>query len=142
MQAGRPIIIVSPATEKLTLDHILIAWKDARETRRAVYDALPLLKIAARVTVVEIAVTAELAAAQLHLEDVRAWLKRHDIDAQQIVSPSIGDDASLLNAIAEEQGADLIVAGAYGHNRLRELILGGVTHDLLLCPNRCSFVSH
>jgi nucleotide-binding universal stress UspA family protein len=142
MQAGRPIIVVPDAGDKLKLDHILVAWKDTRETRRAVCDALPLLKIAARVTIVEIAVAADMPAAQLHLEDVTSWLKRHDVETQCIASPSIGDDVSLLNATAGEQGADLIVAGAYGHSRLREFILGGVTHDLLLCPNRSSFVSH
>jgi nucleotide-binding universal stress UspA family protein len=47
-----------------------------------------------------------------------------------------------LRAIAQERGADLIVAGAYGHSRLREFVLGGVTHDLLLCANRCALVSH
>ena len=52
------------------------------------------------------------------------------------------DDATRLDAIANDQAADVIVAGAYGHSRLREWALGGVTKDLLLEANRCSFVSH
>ena len=50
--------------------------------------------------------------------------------------------SACLNAIAQELAADLIVAGAYGHSRLREWVLGGVTRDLLLRANRCSLVSH
>jgi nucleotide-binding universal stress UspA family protein len=62
--------------------------------------------------------------------------------AESHASPSIGDDASLLNAIAEEQGADVIVAGAYGHSRMREWVLGGVTRDLLLRAEHFSLLSH
>jgi len=94
------------------------------------------------VTVVEIAAEEDLAAARTHLEDVVAWLKRHGIVAKSLAWPSKGDDASRLNAIAQELRADLIVAVAYGHSRLREWVLGGVTRDLLLCADRCSLVAH
>jgi nucleotide-binding universal stress UspA family protein len=121
---------------------VLIGWKDTREARRATLDALPILRKAARVTVVEIADEKGSLAGRTHLEDVACWLKSHGISAEQFVSPSSGDDAMRLNSIAQGHGVDLIVAGAYGHSRLREFVLGGVTHDLLLCANRCSFVSH
>jgi|SRR5476651_1200005 nucleotide-binding universal stress UspA family protein len=142
LQAGRPVLIVPGTIDKLVLGHVIVAWKDTRETRRAALDALPLLKMAARVTVVEVAAEGDLESARLHLEDVVVWLKRHDIAAALLVSASNGDDTGRLNAIAQEQNVDLIVAGAYGHSRLRELVLGGVTHDLLLCPGRCVLVSH
>jgi nucleotide-binding universal stress UspA family protein len=142
MQAGRPVLIVPASADKLNLERALIGWKDTRETRRAAFDALPLLQKAAHVTVVEIAAGEELAAAGAHLRDVVGWLKRHGVVAESIASPSTGDDATRLNAIADEQRADLIVAGAYGHSRLREWVLGGVTRDLLLRAARCSFVSH
>jgi nucleotide-binding universal stress UspA family protein len=142
MQLGRPALIMPAASDTLKLDHVLVAWKDTRETRRATLDALPLLKKAARVTIVEIASEEDLAAGRAHLEDVANWLKSHGISAETLVSSSTANDAMQLKAIANEQDADLIVAGAYGHSRLREFVLGGVTHDLLLCANRCSFVSH
>jgi nucleotide-binding universal stress UspA family protein len=142
MQIGRPVLIVPPAADTLNLDHVLVAWKDTRETRRATLDALPLLKRAKRVTVVEIADEKTLSAARTHLEDVTIWLKSHGIAAETLVSSSTGNDAMRLKTIAQEQDADLIVAGAYGHSRLREFVLGGVTHDLLLCANRCALVSH
>ncbi len=142
MHAGRPVLIVSPTASTLDLASVVIGWKETRETRRAVVDALPLLSQAARVTVVEIAAEENMAAARAHLADVVAWLGRHDIAADSLAAPSVGDDAVRLDAIAQEKGAGLLVAGAYGHNRLREWVLGGVTHDLLLRPARCSLVSH
>ena len=142
MQVGRPVLIVPSTANKLKLERVVIAWKDTRETRRAAFDALPLLKEAVEVAVVEITAEDELAAARTRLQDVVGWLKRHGVVAESIASRSTGDDATRLNAIAHEQDADFIVAGAYGHSRLREWALGGVTRDLLLRANRCSLVSH
>jgi nucleotide-binding universal stress UspA family protein len=142
MQAGRPVLVVPAAADKLKLEQVVIGWKDTRETQRAAFDALPLLKKAAHVTVVEISAEEELAAARSHVEDVVSWLKWHGVVAESHASPSVGDDASLLDAIAREQGANVIVAGAYGHSRLREWVLGGVTRDLLLRAENFSLLSH
>jgi nucleotide-binding universal stress UspA family protein len=142
MQSGRPCLIVPAGTERLALEHVVVGWKDTGETRRAVRDALPLLKAAGRVTVVEIAVEEDLADAGARLRDVVGWLKRHGIEATPLATPSTGDDAVGLEAIIRGQAADLIVAGAYGHSRLREWVLGGVTRNLLLRAGRCSLVSH
>jgi nucleotide-binding universal stress UspA family protein len=142
MQTGRPVLIVPAGASSLKLDHALIGWKDTRETRRAVCDALPLLKRATRVSIVEIAAHDELPAARRHVEDVVAWLGRHAIQAECTAQLSSGDDATALYAIGQDKGVDVVVAGAYGHSRLREWVLGGVTRDLLLSANRCSLVSH
>jgi len=142
MRAGRPVFLVPPAASKPKLDRVLVAWKDTREARRAVLDALPLLKKAAHITIVEIAGEDDAAVARTHLEDVVLWLKRHGAAAESFVSVSNGNDATRLNAIAQEKESDVIVAGAYGHSRMREWALGGVTMDLLLCASRCAFVSH
>ena len=142
MQAGRPCLIVPAEAEALSLDHVVVGWKDSRETRRAISDALPLLQAADRVTIVEIADKDDLDAANGRLADVAGWLKRHGIDATPVTAASTGDDAARLDAIAREQGATLLVAGAYGHSRVREWALGGVTRDLLLRAGRCALVSH
>jgi nucleotide-binding universal stress UspA family protein len=142
MQAGRPCLIVPAAAEALPLKHVIVGWKDTGETRRAIRDAVPLLKAAGQVTIVAIAAEEDHPAATLRLQDVVGWLKRHDITATPIVSPSTGDDVARLNAIVQERGADLLVAGAYGHSRVREWALGGVTRDLLLRAGRCAMVSH
>jgi nucleotide-binding universal stress UspA family protein len=142
MQTGRPVLIVPTTATTLKLDHVLVGWKDTPETRRAVSDALPLLKLAAQVSVVEIAAEDDLAAAERHVHDVASWLQRHHVRAEGSALLSTGDDATALYAIGQDKGTDVVVAGAYGHSRLREWVLGGVTRDLLLSANRCSLVSH
>jgi nucleotide-binding universal stress UspA family protein len=142
MQLGRPVLMVPTASDVLKLDRVVVGWKDTREARRAVSDGLPILKAAAQVTVVEIAEEDELAAARSHVGDVADWLERHGVTAKALTLTSTGDDPTQLNAIAHERGANLIVAGAYGHSRLREWALGGVTRDLLQNPDRCSLLSH
>lgn len=142
MLAGRPVLIVPATASTVKLDRVLVGWKDTREARRAVSDALPLLRLATEVSVVEIAAEEDLPAAHRHVADVVAWLKRHQVNAQGLAQLSTGDDATALYAAGQDQGADVVVAGAYGHSRLREWALGGVTRDLLLSANRCSFLSH
>ncbi len=141
MQAGRPVLVVPAGADAPTLDHAMVAWKDTRETRRAVLDALPLLQRVARVSVVESAAQEDMAGAQKHVADVVAWLGRHGIAADGEAVQRNGDDAGQLDGIARERGADLIVAGAYGHSRVREWALGGVTRSLLH-SHRCSLLSH
>ena len=142
MQAGRPVLLVPTVVDRLKLERVVVCWKDTRETRRAISDALPLLKVATEVTVVEIASEQGLATARAHLADVVGWLKRHGVESTPMVTPSSRDDATELFAIATDKAADVIVAGAYGHSRLREWALGGVTRDLLLHADRCALVSH
>jgi nucleotide-binding universal stress UspA family protein len=142
MQIGRPVLIVPSAAKALQLEHAIVAWKDTRETRRAAFDALPLLQKAAHVSIVGIAAEQDLPATREQLNDVAGWLKRHGVSAECHSEPSTGDDAEGLGVIAQDRGADVVVAGAYGHNRVREWALGGVTRDLLLRANRCSLLSH
>jgi nucleotide-binding universal stress UspA family protein len=142
LRAGRPVLVVPPETSSLDLKSVVVAWKESREARRALADALPLLGQAERTTVVEVAADDELPAARSRLDDVVAWLGQHGIAASSRAVAAIGDDATRLATIAEDVGAGLVIGGAYGHNRLREWVLGGVTRDLLLAPTRCSFVSH
>ncbi len=142
MHAGRPVLLVPAATSTLRLDHVVIGWKETRETRRAVLDALPLLRIARQVIVVEVVREADVLEARARLSDVVDWLSRHGIEARSFAATATGDDIAQLNVIAQDYRADLIVAGAYGHSRIHEWALGGVTRELLLRPNRCSLVSH
>ncbi|HET6306393.1 MAG TPA: universal stress protein, partial [Rhodopila sp.] len=142
MQAGRPCLIVPAALERFSLDHVVVGWKDGCEARRAASDALPLLKVAGRVSVVAIAAKEDVEDAQARLTGVAGWLQRHGIAAETVVASVVGDDAGQLGALAQELGATLLVAGAYGHSRVREWALGGVTRDLLLRAERCALVSH
>jgi nucleotide-binding universal stress UspA family protein len=142
LRLGRPMLIIPTATARLDLAHVVIGWKDRREARRAVWDAMPLLVKAGKVTVVEITAKERLTRAQRHVTDVAERLKRHGINAEPLALPRIEGNALQLDRIADEMGAGLIVAGAYGHARLREWILGGMTRDLLLRPHRATLLSH
>ena len=142
MQAGRPLLIVPPATAKLTARNIFVAWKDTRQARRAVSDALPLLQTADRVIVVEVAGKKYVEEAKESVTDVVDWLKAHGVKAEGMTVPEQGRNASQLDTIAKAEGADLIVAGAYHHRRLRQWALGGVTRNLLLDGDLCTLVSH
>jgi len=142
MRMGRPAMIVPSTISSLKLESVLVGWKDTRETRRAIVDALPLLKKADRVTIASIASRADIAAAEVQVQDTKKWLERHEIKATGMVAKSTGDDALQLSQLVQEIGADLLVAGGYGHNRLREWMFGGVTRDLLLHPTHCTFLSH
>ncbi len=113
MQAGRPVLVVPAGKNKLRPERVVVGWKDTRESRCAVLDALPLLKTAAHMVVVEIAAEDQLAEARARLKDVVAWLKRHGVEADPIAEASTEpDDSMRLESVAREQRADLIVAGA------------------------------
>ncbi len=142
MRAGRPVLIVPKDQDSLNLDHVLIGWKDTRECRRAIADSLPLLRQASRVGLVTIAAEAELPRAKEHLGDVAAWLSRHGIRAEPEALPAAGSDSERLSTLARERSVGLIVAGAYGHSRFREWVLGGVTGDFLMNPHCCVLLSH
>ena len=142
MRVGCPVLIVPLGWRNLNLDFVGIGWKDTWETRRAVTNALPILQKAGHVTVVEIAEKDEMTAIRSRLDNVIKWLRRHEVVAEPLMQIATGDDATRLLAIALELGACLIVAGAYGHSRARELVLGGVTRELLLRGKICSLVSH
>lgn len=142
LQAGRPLLIVPHGISSLTLNNAFVAWKDSREARRAVADALPLLRRAKNVTVLEAASNAAQSRAHDRVVDVAHWLEGHGIAAEPVTtSPSGSDTAGLYDEMIE-RGCDFLVAGAYGHSRVGEFVFGGVTRDLLLAPDYCVLISH
>jgi nucleotide-binding universal stress UspA family protein len=142
LKVGRPVLVVPLSAKKITLDRVVVGWKDTRETRHAIADALPLLKKASHVAIAEIADESDRAEALKRAQDVVVWLSRHGVKAEALSPLSDGDAAIMLINIAREQHADVVVAGAYGHSRLREWALGGVTRNLLLQTECCKMMSH
>jgi nucleotide-binding universal stress UspA family protein len=141
--AGRPFLVVPAAVKSLVADHVVIGWKDTREARRAVKDALPFLHQAKRVTVVEVCKKDEMDIARHHAVDVVRYLAQHKIKAEPRVEiQALGSGADQIITLAEDEGADLMVTGAYGHSRLNEWIFGGMTHDLLTSSPICCLMSH
>lgn len=143
MRCGRPVLIVPPETSSLSADRIVVAWSNTREARRAVLDALPLLRLASQVSVTEVASRNGRAAALKRVGDVAEFLLLHDVEAKPHVLDEDGiDTAERLVLHAEHENADLIVAGGYGHARAREWVFGGVTRSLMRhCP-KCCLISH
>jgi nucleotide-binding universal stress UspA family protein len=142
MQTGRPLLVVPDSCSWLDLRSILIAWKDTPEARRAIADALPMLRQAKDINVVEIIEDESGRPAALQgVNDIVAWLSRHGLVASGQVLAECGNAADQLDRIASQDGAGLVVAGAYGHSRLREWVLGGVTKRLVNPLNRCSLLS-
>lgn len=142
MQAGRPLIVVPPSVEWLDLRSVLVAWKDVREARRAVFDALPILAAAKEVTIAEIPEQdADRADALSHVADVAAWLRGHGIMAHTTVPERTGGATDQIEKIASNIAAGVVIAGAYGHSRFREWVLSGMTRHLATESRRCALLS-
>jgi nucleotide-binding universal stress UspA family protein len=129
MGAGRPVLVVPHRTPTINLRDVVVAWKDTREARRAICDALPFLKRAENVMVLAFR---EHSDEDFGLANVEGFLKRHGINFTT-ESTAIGHSRveEELYRFASVAGSGLIVAGGYGHTRLREWMFGGVTRALL-----------
>jgi nucleotide-binding universal stress UspA family protein len=139
---GRPVLVLPYGRPVNPLaGPVLVAWNGSREAMRAVQDALPLLALSGDVTV--LLVNPEEDADIALQAEVVTHLSRHGLhvlaESTRIASGVVHD---AIHKRAKEIGSELIVMGAYGHSRLRETILGGVTHDLLLETTRPLLMSH
>jgi nucleotide-binding universal stress UspA family protein len=135
MIAGRPLLLIPYAGEFATVGkNVLIGWTRTRESARAVHDALPLIAPSATVTVLTVeAGRGKPDTRILPTADIAEHLARHGLTvsaARTVVSDGLTPADALLD-YASDIGADLLVVGGYGHSRTREMILGGVTRDLL-----------
>jgi nucleotide-binding universal stress UspA family protein len=143
LAAGRPLLVVPRyGTFPRVGADVLVAWDASREATRAVHDALPLLRRARKVTVLSIDPD-DTEEPRIAGADVALHLARHGVPVEAATlsgaDVAVGD---LLLSYAADHGTDLIVMGAYGHTRFRELILGGATRRLLQCMTVPVLMSH
>ena len=143
---GRPVLFVPPLTSPKTLGrHIVVAWNSSRPSARSLNDAVPLIERAELTTVLLINSSGVLRAhGGLPGEHIAEHLRRHGASTDVVRIDDVPPDsvADRLQAEARALGADLIVAGAFGHPRLWEKLLGGVTYDLLARMTLPIFMSH
>jgi nucleotide-binding universal stress UspA family protein len=142
MQCAKPVLVIPSTAAATTFHHVLVAWKDSREAQRAIVDSLPFLIQGTQVSLVAIAPKEDLADIKSQLAEIALWLGHHGVQSRLKLVESQGTHAHALETVADELKADLIVAGAYGHNRQGQWVLGGVTNHLLLSSRRCSLLSH
>jgi nucleotide-binding universal stress UspA family protein len=142
-ESGRPVIVV-PYIQKagLKLDRVMIGWDGSRAAARAVADAMPFLEKAKQVEVVTVSGKAAKAN-EAPGADLATHLARHGIkvNLKNITSPDIDVASTILSYVADS-GADMLVMGGYGHSRLREFVLGGVTRGLLEAMTVPVLMSH
>jgi nucleotide-binding universal stress UspA family protein len=138
LTCSRPVLVVPYAGQRLDQigENVLVAWNGSREAGRAVQDALPLLAMSGTVTVLLIdpKEDADIEVA----EDLVLHLGRHGLRAKTHVIRHYLETVSVADTVLAQVArldADLLVMGAYGHSRLREMILGGVTRDILRSMN-------
>jgi nucleotide-binding universal stress UspA family protein len=134
LTTGRPVLIVPYAGKFAHVGRrVLLLWNESRESARAAHDALPLLRLAERVDVIAFdSKRGSTGAIESGLGDIGNYLARHGVNVAVAREPSgkieIG---ALALSRATDHGSDLIVMGGYGHTRLREWVLGGVSRSIL-----------
>jgi nucleotide-binding universal stress UspA family protein len=140
-EGGRAVYAIPPgAKPREETRSILIAWRDTRESARAVAEALPFLRRAAKTRLVTVDAQGGRVEPAM---DVAAHLDRHGVDVE-IMAVEAGNRtvAQILIEEAHKLSADLIVMGAYGHSRFREWILGGATREMLETSDVPIFMAH
>lgn len=134
LESGRPVLMIPASGVDGPIGrNIVVAWNARREAVRAISDAMPLLEAAERVTVVAInAASEDPENAGIPAADIGLHLARHGIETttKALFGAPAATGALLLDA-ARDESADLMVMGAYGHSRMRELILGGATAHVI-----------
>ena len=141
--SGRPVICV-PYIQKapLKLDRVMVCWDGGRAAARVIGDAMPLLQRAGRVEVVIVTNESDKQD-QIEGADIGTHLARHglNVEVKRIPLGDI-DVAAMLLSHAADEGVDFIVMGGYGHSRLREFLLGGVTRSILRSMTAPVLMSH
>jgi len=108
--------------------HVVLAWKNTREAVRAVRESLTFLQAAEKVTVLTIDPPGHQGDSA---RDIMVYLERHGVRSQHQANIANGDVGEVILTCVRDVGADMLVMGAYGHSRFREMVLGGATRTVL-----------
>ncbi len=146
MESGRPVLFVPrEGKAEANFRYVVVGWNGSREAARALHDGLEFLQRAERVDLVRVnGQPEEEESGGADVEQLASLLVRHGVNAKGYIIPQDGHDdpgAALMNH-ADEQNADLLVMGAWGHSRLREYVFGGATRHVLQEMKRPVLMSH
>ena len=131
LAAGRPVLWVPYVGTFPTVgERIVVAWDAGQSATRALYDALPFMQLAGHTTIVTLNAERK---GRIPGADIALVLARHGVDVEitQLHTPPTVSVADALLSRVDKLGSDLLVMGAYGHARWKELVLGGVTQTVL-----------
>ena len=144
-ESGRPLIVVPYIQQDgLKLDHVVCCWDGSRAAARAINDGLPLLTKAMTVDLlIVLNEKTNTSPNEIRGAEMAKHLARHDVKVQIVTVPAADIDVTnaILSYVADVSGT-LIVMGGYGHAKLREMILGGVTRGMLQSMTVPVFMSH
>jgi nucleotide-binding universal stress UspA family protein len=129
LSAGRPLLLAPSVARSSITGTAFVCWKESPEAARALSAALPLLAKAHRIVVASVAEKPDQR--EQSLTGVSRFLEFHGLGVETRLLPLSGPIADVLAAAADAHEADLIVLGAYGHSRAREVVFGGCTRSFL-----------
>lgn len=141
-ESGRPLVVVPYIQQRgLSLERVLACWDGSRTAARAIGDAMPFLERANAVDIVIVA--EERKSEEMTGANMKAHLARHGVAAnvKRVAKAELAIEDVLLS-YAADSGADFLIMGGYGHSRLREFILGGVTRGILASMTVPVLMSH
>lgn len=139
LRSGTPVLRIGQNLAACRFSNVVVGWKDCSQARRAVHDALPILKRADSVMIVGVGDEVSID----RLEAVDEHLRRHEVAARHLHVPHCqGDICADLLSQAQREGASLIVGGVYSRGPFAERVLGGVTSDMLKHTETSWFMAH
>jgi len=130
LDGGRPVLIAGAAPPRSLIGTVMVCWRETADAARAAAAAMPLLRRAERTIFASVAADdTPIAAAMADIAQQLAWggIKVETM----VIAPDGGTPQALISAAAKSAGADLIVMGAYGHSRMREVLFGGFTQSFI-----------
>ncbi|WP_084004304.1 universal stress protein [Cupriavidus pauculus] len=146
LRCGRPVLVVPAAGPHPTVgQRVTVAWNGSRECARAIHDALPILVRADAIDVIQFSQANDIEPAWHSPPDYAVtWLRSHGVTAtvETLIIERSDDAGEMLIDHAQRRQTDLIVMGAFGHTRMREIVLGGVTHTILQSMPAAVLFSH
>ena len=142
LNCGRPVLLVPRAGRFPTIGkRVMVAWNGSVEAAKAVTAALPLLRGAEQVTLAVLGSSADTLG-ESPGADIALYLARHGVNVEVLRRPEPADPGKAILSLAADFNVDLLVMGAYGHSRFREMMLGGATRTILATATLPVLMAH